>query len=92
MKRIFAHALIIAVGLALSAPVYSAAYIKLGDIKGESKSSSQLEPAREIKSDETPKPAALLLPAVQKAREAGASGIGKKGKVETQWKVEEGSK
>lgn len=44
--------------------------------------------------NEDAQPAALLLPAVQKARDAapGNARGSKKGKVEYQWKVEEGSK
>ena len=94
MKRTLTHVLIVAAGLALTAPAYSAGYLKIGDIKGESQETAQPAPAREIKRSEDAQPAALLLPAVQKARDAapGKARGSKKGKVEYQWKVEEGSK
>lgn len=94
MKRTLTHALIVAAGLALTAPAYSAGYLKIGDIKGESQATAQPAQARQIKRNEDAQPAAMLLPAVQKARETAqdkAKGT-KKGKVEYQWKVEEGSK
>ncbi|MFO7603172.1 MAG: hypothetical protein R6X06_05070 [Gammaproteobacteria bacterium] len=95
MKRTLSHALIITASLVLAAPAYSAGYIKLDGVDGESKPKNQSAPARGIKGNETPKPATLLLPAVQKAREGkadNASKAKKKGNVEYNWKVEEGTK
>jgi hypothetical protein len=107
MIRTVTHALFVVAGLALAAPAYSAGYLKIGDIKGESTddrhgttidrapASPQPTAPSRVQGNDTPKPAGLLLPAVQKAQEPaparGEKGK-KKGNVEYQWKIEEGVK
>lgn len=81
--------------LSFSSAAFSAAYIKIGDIQGESQGSKPAaQHSQKISPDE--KPAALLLPAVQQAREAATRSSQptprKKGNVEYSWKVEEGTK
>lgn len=53
--------------------VYASGYMKIGDIKGES-TDRETEPpsSQKVKSGETEEEAALLLPAVQKVRDAAA--------------------
>lgn len=81
--------------MSLSSAVFSAGYIKFDGVDGESKDTrSSSTETKKIQNNQN-KPAALLLPAVQKAREAAArpdSTSPKKGKVEASWKVEEGTK
>jgi hypothetical protein len=85
--------------MSFSSAAFSAGYIKFDGVDGESKSSRSAPAAETNKiQDNQTKPAALLLPAVQKVREAAStdsgstSGSKKKGKVEASWKVEEGTK
>lgn len=85
MIRTIAHALFVVAGLALAAPAHSAGYLKIGDIKGESTddrhgttidrapASPQPTAPSRVQGNDTPKPAGLLLPAVQKAQEAPAA-------------------
>lgn len=64
------HALVLSLSLAVCVVASAApAYMKLGDIKGECQMSEQA--LLELKSAQ-PQPVALLLPAVQKVREAAA--------------------
>lgn len=81
--------------MTLSSTAFSAGYIKFDGVDGESKN-SQATPSSETRAIQNTqnKPAALLLPAVQKAREAArpSTSSPKKGKVEADWKVEEGRK
>lgn len=92
MIRTITHSLLVAAGLALAAPAYSAGYIKLGDIKGEATDERHATTPDSVQSKEPARPG-LLLPAVQKAQEQDQAGTGKKkGNVEYNWKVEEGQK
>ena len=82
--------------MSLSTAAFSAGYIKFDGVDGEAQD-SRPAPSAETKKiqPEQHKPAALLLPAVQKVREAAtrpSSSSPKKGKVEATWKVEEGTK
>ena len=61
---------------ALPATASAAGYLKLGDIKGESTDATAPSPAPaagKLQGAGEPPPAALLLPAVQKVREAAAN-------------------
>ena len=80
------------ISIAAAAPAYSAAYMKFDGVKGESKGSENPNPLNNVKSNETAQPAGLLLPAVQKAREADRAQGKKKGNVEYEWKIEAGEK
>ena len=88
-------ALMLVACLGTTAPAFAAGYLKIGDIKGESTDDAHQTtpsaPAR-IRGQESPRPAGLLLPAVQKAREAASRSGKSKGKVEYTWKIEEGRK
>lgn len=90
MNRKLNRTLVLIAGLTLAAPAWSAGYLKIGDIKGEA--TAPAAPAAALQAPQQVQPAGLLLPAVQKARDAAAKGGGSKGKVEYQWKVEEGTK
>lgn len=116
MIRSLTRSLLIAASLTLAAPAYSAGFVKLGDIKGESTDAghaapqSQAQggpvpatpaaPGQRVQGNQTPQPASLLLPAVQKPRAALAPGASapqsgpskKKGNVEYNWKIEKGEK
>ncbi len=77
----------------ISTHSFSAGYLKIGDIKGES--TDRAEPEETLKAKpKQEKPASLLLPAIQNARsvEKEAPPRTRKGKVEATWKVEEGEK
>lgn len=88
----------------LATSAFSAGYLKIGDIKGESRAQSEEEtnPDQNLSSDTTQQPAVLLLPAVQKIHDTATSSDKtadeedskktRKGKVEAGWKVEEGQK
>ena len=78
--RLAAAALGLALVAALPATASAAAYLKLGDIKGESTDATAPSPAPaagKLQGAGEPPPAALLLPAVQKVREAAAANPGK---------------
>jgi len=82
--------------LLMASNAMSAGYIKFEGIDGESKRSESQETSK-VKKAEAAKPAGLLLPAVQPAREAGRSSSAPKptakgGNAETTWKVEKGEK
>ena len=74
--------------LTLTPSAFGAAYLKLGDIKGESTTQAEEQPT------------GMLLPAIQKARATAPTGdevapkndrkSKKKGNVDAKWKVEEG--
>lgn len=66
MKQSIRNILIISATLLVSSPAFSAAYMKLGDVKGEA---HQATAEQRVKAPEQ-KPQGLLLPAVQSAREA----------------------
>jgi hypothetical protein len=92
MIRTITHTLLVAAGLALAAPAYSAGYLKIGDIKGEATDERHTATPGSVQSNEPAKPG-LLLPAIQKAQEPDRDGKAKKkGNVEYNWKVEEGQK
>ncbi|WP_101756904.1 hypothetical protein [Oceanicoccus sp. KOV_DT_Chl] len=59
--------------LAFTVTAHSAAFMKLGDIKGESRATAE-QPASEQKIQTTRGGQAMLLPAVQSAREAARRG------------------
>lgn len=67
MKQSIRNILIISATLLVSSPAFSAAYMKLGDVKGESSARPAAE--QRIKAPDQ-EGRALLLPAVQSAREA----------------------
>lgn len=90
MIRAVASVLLV-VSIAAAAPAYSAAYMKFDGVKGDS-SQNPNPPSGNVTSSETPKPAGLLVPAVQKVREAANTEGKKKGNVEYEWKVEAGEK
>ncbi|MDT8388639.1 MAG: hypothetical protein RQ736_14125 [Thiogranum sp.] len=79
--------------MTLSSGAFSAGYIKFDGVDGESKDTRPAPGAetKKIQPDQD-KPAGLLLPAVQKAREASSSTSPEKGKVENTWKIEEGTR
>ncbi|HSO06958.1 MAG TPA: hypothetical protein VLW45_06945 [Pelomicrobium sp.] len=100
MIRKLTTSLFVITGLALAAPALSAGYIKLGGVQGESTKArpaptpAPAAPANKLQGSQDPKPAGLLLPAVQSAREAAPESPAgkKKGNVEYGWKVEKGEK
>ena len=69
---------------------HAAGYMKFDGVDGEAKNTTRTSaPAKELdKSSPKIQETGLLLPAVQKARPASSGK--QKGKVETEWKVEEG--
>lgn len=83
-------------GLLISTQAMSAAYVKYDGVDGESKDEKP-KPTTTIEKKQTAKPAALLLPAVQSARESvrpvpKPKPKTKGGNAETTWKVEKGEK
>lgn len=94
MIRAISNVLLIAAAI-VAVPAHSAGYLKLGDIKGESAKPGHAIPGNRVMSNDAPKPAGMLVPAVQKARTdvpKSPDGAKKKGNVEYSWKVEEGVK
>jgi len=96
-------ALVMVALLAFASPVFAAGFMKYDGVDGESKKTESGPSATQtLDSGETAKPAGLLLPAVQKVRSSAAKSEtdkvddddrnSKKGKVEYNWKVEEGEK
>jgi hypothetical protein len=71
MTRTIANALLVA-ALAFAAPAYSSydAFVKLKGVEGEVTNSRPAAPASDLKNNEAPKPAGMLVPAIQKAQEA----------------------
>jgi hypothetical protein len=95
MTRYLSSALLLAVGLALAAPAHSAGYMKIGEVDGEATDAGQQAAPDRIRSNEQSGPAPLLLPAIQQVQDQPSSGAGearRKGNVEYNWKVEEGTK
>lgn len=95
-------ALVTIILFTVTASALGAAYMKLGDIKGEANAQAeqQPQPSENLDSGTTQQPTGLLLPAIQKNRatattdrEAAAENDSKnkkKGNIEYQWKVEKG--
>jgi hypothetical protein len=78
----------------IAGSAFGAAYMKLGDIKGEATAQTEQTPAtpQNVDSNTTEQPTGLLLPAIQNNRATDTAETKKKGNVETQWKVEKGEK
>lgn len=84
MRNALGFGLLLTVAVAAANPAYAAAYLKFDGVDGEAASAAAAD--REVRPD-APRPAGLLLPAVQKVREAASR---PRGRVEYEWKVEEG--
>lgn len=105
MKTLLIKSLAIASLIIVTAPAFSAGYIKIDGVEGESHSPAPAPAEKRVAKPEE-QPTALLLPAVQKAQEPSSAlllpAVQKaqepakprptKGKVEASWKVEEGKK
>lgn len=82
-RIVIAAALGLALAAALPGTASAAAFVKFGDIKGESTGATAPPPApaagklQGVGAPPEPQPAALLLPAVQKVRDAAAADAGK---------------
>jgi hypothetical protein len=104
MKRYRVFITTALITLCLASSAYSAGYMKIGDIKGEStKETPAPTPTQRVDDGNTTTETGLLVPAVQKVRDRPDSGSQetgkdqpapgkKKGNVEYGWKVEEGEK
>ena len=94
--QLMRFAVILAMGGSLA--VQAAGYMKFDGIDGEAKNAPEEKPATGQKRVQQPpnQSRGLLLPAVQKAREAPARsqepphGKARRGNVEAEWKVEKG--
>jgi hypothetical protein len=95
MTRYLSSALLLAVGLVLAVPAHSTGYLKLDGIEGEAADTGRQTAPDRVRSNEDAGPAPLLLPAIQQVQDQPSSGAGearRKGNVEYNWKVEEGTK
>lgn len=102
MKTLATLTLALLISAVISQTALAAGYMKIGDIKGESQDkASKPTPSRELQNRHKPTPAGPLLPAEQKPRppmerppapRATDDKGSQSGNVETEWKVEKGSK
>jgi hypothetical protein len=102
MKTLMAKIVPVAAALLLTNAVSAAGFVHIDGVEGESKQEAatkevrqpqkkpEPQPAREIDSGQAAQPPGSSLPAVQKAPEAAGDKSKKKGKAETNFKVEEG--